>query len=122
MPAPDESAQPPRATEVAVKRPATLGGEAGMAPAATGVAKVPCFLHVSSFRTEGQAKAVADGFASSGHPAVVHRQTVRDVLWFRVYLGPFGGHDAAVELANRLRDEGRITYYKVIYPGTGGEL
>lgn len=122
MPASDESAQPPRATEVAVKRPVTPGGEAGTAPAAADVAEVPCFLHVSSFRTEGQAKAVADGFASSGHPAVVHRQTVRDVLWFRVYLGPFGGHDAAVELANRLRGEGRITYYKVIYPGTGGEL
>jgi cell division protein FtsN len=50
--------------------------------------------------------------------ATVQRQFVRDVEWHRVYLGPFASHDDAVRLANHLRDQGTITYYKVLRLGT----
>jgi cell division protein FtsN len=71
------------------------------------------FIHVSSFRTAGHADAVARQFTDGGLIATVHQQMVRESLWFRVYLGPFNTHDDAVRLANRLREEGTITYYKV---------
>lgn len=80
------------------------------------------YIHVSSFRTAPHAGAVAAKFTESGLLAVVREQTVRDVLWYRVYLGPFGSHDDAVRVANRLRDEGTITYYKVIRAGAGEGL
>jgi cell division protein FtsN len=77
------------------------------------------YLHVTSFRTADQADAEAAGFTARGLPAFVRTQTVRGVLWHRVCLGPYGTHDDAVRLANRLRDEGTITYYKIIPVGAG---
>lgn len=79
-----------------------------------------CYLHVSSFRTSDHANAVAQEFAARGIPAVVRGQLVRDVQWYRVYLGPFDGHAAAVHRANELRGTGAITYYKVSTLGDGG--
>jgi len=73
----------------------------------------PCYLHVSSFRTSEHAEAVAGDYGQRGLPAIVRSQTVSGVLWYRVYLGPFSDHDAAVRRANELRDAGTITYYKV---------
>lgn len=79
------------------------------------------YIHVSSFRTSGQAKAVAAEYEAKGHPATVRDQLVREVVWYRVYLGPHPSHDAAVHLANTMRDAGAITYYKVLRlePGSG---
>jgi type II secretory pathway predicted ATPase ExeA len=76
------------------------------------------FIHVSSFRTEAQAADVAAQFTKRGSFATVKQQTVRESIWYRVYLGPFGSHDDAVRFANRLRAEGTITYFKVVPRGT----
>jgi len=81
-----------------------------------------CYLHVSSFRTASHAENVAADFVAAGQGAVVREQMVRDVNWYRVYLGPFNGHDEAVRRAAELREAGKITYYKVIRLGVGGEL
>lgn len=72
------------------------------------------YVHVSSFRTPEQAASAARKLTESGFLSTVHRQVIRDVQWYRVYMGPFGSHDGAVRLANRLREEGTITYYKVL--------
>lgn len=79
-------------------------------------------IHVSSFRTAGQAAAVAQSFNDGGLVASVREQLVRDTLWYRVYLGPFGSHAEAVGVATRLRDEGTITYYKVVKLGAAEGL
>jgi type II secretory pathway predicted ATPase ExeA/cell division protein FtsN len=100
-PEPDREAMEP-ATSV-------VEGNAGLAAAIEG----EYFIHVSSFRTVDQAGAAARQFTDSGLIAVVHQQMVRDSLWFRVYLGPYASHEEAVRLANRLRGEGSISYYKV---------
>ncbi|MBK7048536.1 MAG: SPOR domain-containing protein [bacterium] len=73
----------------------------------------PCYLHVSSFRTAEHAESVAGDYGQRNLPAIVRSQDVSGVLWYRVYLGPFSGHEAAVHRANELRDDGTITYYKV---------
>jgi len=97
-----------------------VSGPAASAPAAAPDGEH--YIHVSSFKTAPHAGAVATKFSEGGLPAVVREQTVRDVLWYRVYLGPFGTHDDAVRLANRLREEGTITYYKVVRAGAGEGL
>lgn len=83
-------------------------------PEAAAEAPGDWFIHVSSFRTSGQAQAVVSGFIAGGQAALVREQQVREALWHRVYLGPFASHDAAVHQANVYRDAGRITYYKVL--------
>lgn len=90
--------------------------------AAVASSEVVCYLHVSSFRTAPHAEAVAAAFVAAGQGARVRAQMVRDANWYRVYLGPFNGHDEAVRRAGELRDAGKITYYKVIRLGVGGEL
>lgn len=80
------------------------------------------YVHISSFRTEKPAQSVADGYIEDGVPALVHSQTVRDQLWFRVYLGPLTTRGEADALTKRLRDEGRITYSKTIRGGSGEGL
>ncbi|MBK8286526.1 MAG: SPOR domain-containing protein [Ahniella sp.] len=75
------------------------------------------YIHVSSFRTAAHAADVATQFTDRGLFATVRQQLVRDSMWYRVYLGPYGSHDSAVRLANRLREEGTITYYKVVLLG-----
>ncbi|MBK7190125.1 MAG: AAA family ATPase [bacterium] len=75
------------------------------------------YIHVSSFRTAEHAAEVARQFTAEGLLASVRPQLVRDVQWYRVYLGPFATHDDAVRLANHLRDQGTITYYKVLRLG-----
>lgn len=80
------------------------------------------YVHVSSFRTPEQAGSAARKLSESGLLSSVHRQLIRDVQWYRVYLGPYGSHDDAVRLANRLRDEGTITYYKVLRLGADDGL
>ncbi len=72
------------------------------------------YIHVSSFRTAEHAAEVARQFTDAGLLASVRPQLVRDVQWHRVYLGPFATHDDAVRLANHLREQGTITYYKVL--------
>ena len=96
----------------------TAAGPAGDAPPADG----GHYIHVSSFRTAAHAASVALRFTESGLNASVREQMVRDQLWHRVYLGPFDTHDDAVRLANRLRDEGTITYYKIIRLDAGEGL
>lgn len=80
------------------------------------------YVHVSSFRTPEQAGYAAKKLSESGLPSTVHRQLIRDVQWYRVYMGPYSSHDDAVRLANRLRDEGTITYYKVLRLGADDGL
>jgi cell division protein FtsN len=82
--------------------------------AATVAADGEHYIHVSSFRTAEHAAEVARQFTEAGLLATVRRQLVRDVQWHRVYLGPFATHDDAVRLANHLREQGTITYYKVL--------
>lgn len=105
----DHQSDPGTAAEIVGREPAV----AAAAPAANGEA----FIHISSFRTAEHANAVAAEFSARGLLATVRRQTVRESLWYRVYLGPYGSHEDAVRLANSLRDEGSITYYKVVRLG-----
>jgi cell division protein FtsN len=46
-------------------------------------------------------------------PASVREQMVNNVLWYRVYLGPYEVRADAVRMANRLLADGKITYYQV---------
>ncbi|MBK8019082.1 MAG: SPOR domain-containing protein [Betaproteobacteria bacterium] len=77
----------------------------------------PLYLHVSSFRTPDHAGILARQYTDAGLPAIVRQQFVREVSWYRVYLGPFASHAEAVARANALRDSGSITYYKVMSLG-----
>lgn len=87
-----------------------------------GVADGEYYVHVSSFRTPEQAGTAARKLSESSLLSSVHRQLIRDVQWYRVYIGPYGSHDHAVRVANRLRDEGIITYYKVLRRGADDGL
>ena len=89
-------------------------------PDVAGLADGEYFIHVSSFRTADHASAVAGRFTDGGLIATVRPQSVRDVQWYRVYLGPFASHDDATRLATRLREEGTITYFNVIRLGADG--
>lgn len=79
----------------------------------------PVYLHVSSFRTPDHAHGLAKQYTEAGLSTAVRQQVVRDVTWYRVYIGPFGSHAEAVARANALRDTGAITYYKVMPLGDG---
>jgi len=105
---------PPIEPDIAAASAVHETAVSSVAPAADG----EHFIHVSSFRTAAHAADVAAQFTKRGLLATVQQQTVRGSMWYRVYLGPYGTHDDAVRLANRLRDEGTITYYKVVLLGT----
>jgi type II secretory pathway predicted ATPase ExeA/cell division septation protein DedD len=104
----------PQAAPAAWAEP--IGREAAVAAAAP-ASNGEQFIHISSFRTAEHAGAVAAEFTARGLLATVRQQKVRQSLWYRVYLGPYGSHEDAVRLANSLRDEGSITYYKVVRLG-----
>lgn len=101
----------PTAAEPAVAKPVTTP------PVTTPAVPGDYYVHVSSFRAADHADAVAQRFAAEGVPATVRSKTVRDALWFRVYLGPFATREEAERSAGRLRDQGKVTYFKVIAPG-----
>lgn len=110
------------ASETPAPVPATAA--TNIQQSSTAGAEVPVaeyFIHVSSFRTAEHAGAVASKFSGQGIAAKVREQTVRGDLWYRVYLGPFPSHDEAARVAARLREEGAITYSKIVRPGAGGE-
>lgn len=110
LPAPVEATPFGTAEASEADDPATVVAPATGKPAETDGAY---YIHVSSFRTAGHADTMARKFTDSGLIATVRKQMVHDSQWFRVCLGPFSTHDDAVRLANRLREEGTITYYKV---------
>jgi type II secretory pathway predicted ATPase ExeA len=114
-PAPTSTLQAPATVAEAetVEAAAEPADEAEISPTSASEATEQ-YIHVSSFRAAEHAAAVARQFTESGLAAVVRGQVVRDVQWYRVYLGPYPSHDAAVHQANGLRDAGAITYYKVI--------
>ncbi len=118
LPAPP---RPQAATAAAVPAAAAVPSAVDTVPA-SGTAVADRFvIHICSFRTTDAAGVMAAKFTADGMPATVREQTVNDVVWYRVYLGPYGTHDDAVRLANRLRAEGKITYYQVtrLDSGTG---
>jgi type II secretory pathway predicted ATPase ExeA/cell division protein FtsN len=71
------------------------------------------YLHVSSFHTAEHAAQAAAEFTARGLEATTRSQDVAGTTWWRVYLGPFGDRQAAVERAEALRGRGDITYYKL---------
>lgn len=100
-PAPAASLQAP---------PAPVAAAADAAVLESGVV----YIHVSSFRTMDHAASLARQYTDGGVPAIARREIVRDLAWYRVYLGPYASHADAVSRANELRDAGQITYYKVL--------
>ncbi|MBK8167119.1 MAG: AAA family ATPase [bacterium] len=105
-PARDSSAGAPTPRSV----PETSDDRAGARAPTDG----PFYLHVSSFRTPDHAHSLARQLADSGLMTVVRQQVVRDVVWYRVHIGPFPSHAEAVTRANELREAKTITYYKVM--------
>lgn len=120
----ESAAQQSARTETDASAAAEVAAGVPVAPAAEGVATGDgdYYIHVSSFRTDEHAQSVARSFMADGIPARVHSQMVREQLWYRVYLGPLANRVEAEALTTRLRDEGRITYSKMIHGGAGEGL
>jgi type II secretory pathway predicted ATPase ExeA/cell division septation protein DedD len=113
---------PDRKTAVADDNPAASAEKAASAAPERSEAAVPesaapadesWFIHVSSFRTAKQAAIVAADFGAQGVEAVSREHVVAGSSWYRVYLGPYGGREAAERRAEELRSKGDVTYFKV---------
>jgi type II secretory pathway predicted ATPase ExeA/cell division septation protein DedD len=117
VPPRDASALPvaprPEAAAAVVPAAVTPASVTDTVPESGSVEAGSFFIHVRSLRTTDAAAEVAETFVASGTPASVREQMVNNVLWYRVYLGPYEVRADAVRMANRLLAEGKITYYQV---------
>lgn len=71
------------------------------------------FVHISSFRTSGPARATVSRFESRSQSALFKSVKLDGEYWYRVYLGPFSSRNDAQIAAERLRQEGQIEYFMV---------
>jgi hypothetical protein len=82
------------------------------------------YLHVESFRAEGNALQSVKNFQRQGLAAVIKKIRVAKLGdWYRVYIGPFSSRQEATLKASELKKKGIVDYAAVhktdsIIPGT----
>ena len=71
-------------------------------------------LHVSSYKSAGNAEAAVADYRARGLPSFVRYENIPGKgMWHRVYLGRFSSRGEAAEQGRLLKSQGTIDYYSV---------